>query len=98
MKRKVQLFLIIMAFSLLILIIHLYNNEKELKDRNSQFSTFTLAVCEKGNNSVICKDELFVNCNGNISKALDAVECNGVRLDVPQITGFAVFDKDWEDT
>ena len=67
------------------------------QDKGFEFSTFTSAVCENKSNAVYCKDELFVNCNGNISKATDVAECNGMSFDAPRITGFAVFGKDWKD-
>lgn len=65
--------------------------------KNFEFSTFTSAVCENVEKVVKCKDEVFVNCDGKISKAIDAAECNGVRLDVPKATGSAVFGSDWKD-
>lgn len=58
-----------------------------------EFSTFTPAVCDNKSNEVYCKDELFVNCNGNISRATDVAECNGMKFDAPEITGVAVFGK-----
>ena len=61
------------------------------------FSAFTSAVCEDKEDSVYCKDEVFVNCNGEISKAEDVIECNGLKIDAPKVTGFAVFGKDWKD-
>src|SRR3989344_186342 len=76
------------------------NNEniKKIEDEKIlEFSTFTSAVCESNAGAVHCKDELFVNCNGNISKASDAAECNGLSLDVPKASGFAVFANDWKD-
>ena len=74
-------------------------NEEPKKENNEQleFSTFTSAVCENKEDFVYCKDEIFVNCNGNISKAIDVAECNGIRLDVPEASGFAVFEKGWKD-
>ena len=72
-------------------------NSNKKQDKNFEFSTFTSAVCENKNNAVYCKDELFVNCNGNISKASDIAECNGMSLDAPKVTGFAVFDENWKD-
>lgn len=62
-----------------------------------EFSTFTSAVCERGKDAVRCKDEFFVNCNGEITKAADVAECNGIKVDVPKALGFATFDKDWKD-
>ncbi len=70
-----------------------------VKEANGEFefSTFTSAVCEGKNDVVHCKDEVFVNCDGNISKLDDATECNGIKLDVPKATGDAVFGKEWKD-
>ena len=65
--------------------------------KDLQFSTFTSAVCEKGKEVVHCKDEVFVNCNGSISKAIDVTECEGIKVDVPKALGFATFGKDWKD-
>ena len=62
-----------------------------------QFSTFTSAVCENKGEVFHCKDEFFVNCNGNISKAVDVAECEGIQIDAPKTLGFAVFSKDWKD-
>ena len=62
-----------------------------------EFSTFTTAVCEDKGDVVHCKDEFFVNCNGEVSKAVDVAECNGVKLEAPKALGFAVFSKDWKD-
>ena len=59
-----------------------------------EFSTFTTAVCENKGNVVHCKDEFFVNCNGNVSIASDIAECDGVKifhLDVPPC-GSLVYD------
>ncbi|MDP6648394.1 MAG: hypothetical protein QGH34_03310 [Candidatus Woesearchaeota archaeon] len=75
-------------------------NNKQTETKKSEvfeFSTFTSAVCEDVEDFIRCKDEVFVNCNGEISKATGVAECNGIRLDVPQATGFAVFEKDWKD-
>tara|TARA_Y100000310_G_scaffold345846_1_gene471155 strand:+ start:47958 stop:48248 length:291 start_codon:yes stop_codon:yes gene_type:complete len=58
------------------------------------FQTFTSAVCEENNGFVECKDELFVNCNGNISNNIK--ECNGFSV-MDKVSGFAVFEKDWKD-
>ena len=73
------------------------NNEAREEPKIMEFSTFTSAVCESKEEFVHCKDEVFVNCNGEVSKAVDFAECNGLRLDVPKATGFAVFGKDWKD-
>ena len=75
------------------------NSEKvsEQESKILEFSTFTSAVCENKEDLVHCKDEIFVNCNGNISKAVDVAECSGIKLDVSKATGSAVFEKGWED-
>ena len=65
--------------------------------KNFEFSIFTSAVCENKTEIVNCRDEVFVNCDGEISKLGDAAECNGLKFDVPKATGFAVFNKDWQD-
>ena len=73
--------------------------EKNKKEESQpfEFSSFTSAVCEKNEEVVNCKDEVFINCNGKISKAVDVNDCNGIILSVPKTTGFAVFEKDWKD-
>lgn len=73
------------------------NNEAKEEPKIMEFSTFTSAVCENKEDVVHCKDEVFVNCNGEVSKAIDVAECNGVKLDLPKVTGSAVFSKDWKD-
>lgn len=76
------------------------SNEKSQVKENSkvlEFSTFTSAVCENKGELVHCKEEFFVNCNGEVSKAIDVAECNGIKLSVPKPTGFAIFGKDWKD-
>ncbi len=93
--------LVVMAsFSFVALSMDNANNEKvEIKEESKplEFSTFTSAVCENKENYVYCKDEFFVKCNGNISKAVDVAECNGIKIDTPKTLGFAVFEKDWKD-
>ncbi len=61
--------------------------------KNFEFSTFTSAVCESKDDLVYCRDELFVNCSGRVSKANGSAECNGIKLDSPKVTGFAVFEE-----
>ena len=75
------------------------NKEVQVKEENKvfEFSTFTSAVCQNRGNVVNCRDEVFVKCNGTISKAADVAECNGIKLDVPKATGDAVFGKEWKD-
>lgn len=59
--------------------------------------TFTSAVCENRKDSVDCKDEVFVKCDGKVTKAVDGTECNGFKIDVPKTTGAAVFGNGWKD-
>lgn len=73
-----------------------YSDFKE-SSAGFEFKTFTSAVCEGKNDLVYCKDELFVNCNGKISKSGEIGECNGINLDNPKVNGFAVFEKGWKD-
>ena len=73
------------------------NNEIEEKSKILEFSTYTSAVCENKEDVVHCKDEVFVNCNGEISKLIDVAECNGIKLNIPKATGAAVFSKNWKD-
>lgn len=63
----------------------------------SKFNIFTSAVCESNGDFVNCKDEIFVNCSGKISKANDVAECEGIIIDLPKTTGLAVFGNDWKD-
>ena len=71
--------------------------EAQEKPAILEFSTFTSAVCESNDGLFECKDEFFVSCNGKVSKAVDAAECNGFKVEAPKALGFAVFDKDWKD-
>ena len=61
------------------------------------FGTFTAAVCESKKDVVTCRDEVFVKCNGTVSKAVDVAECDGIKIDVPKATGAAVFGNGWKD-
>jgi len=64
------------------------------------FKTKTIAVCEDRADSVYCHDELLVNCENDVyllPKTEKTVKCGNVELQVPSITAFAVFDKDWKD-
>lgn len=90
----------LVSFSFVAASVTFKNNEKvENKQENKilEFSTFTSAVCERGKDVVRCKDEFFVSCNGEITKAIDIAECNGIRVDVPKALGFATFSKEWKD-
>ncbi len=98
--RGLVLFLLILvaivSFSVIALNVDF---EKEAKEeaKELEFSTYTSAVCEDIEDFVHCKDEVFVNCNGEISKVADVAECNGVKLNISKVNGFAVFEKDWKD-
>ena len=74
-----------------------YASLGDFKNKVSGFSAFTSAVCENQKNFVYCRDEVFVNCNGKISKASGMAECNGFKLEIPKVTGEAVFGNDWKD-
>ena len=73
--------------------------EVQIKDESEVlgFSTFTSAVCENKTGAVNCKDEVFVKCNGNISRAEDISGCNGFKVEIPKTLGFATFSGDWKD-
>ncbi|MBI2558381.1 hypothetical protein HYW20_03585 [Candidatus Woesearchaeota archaeon] len=100
MRGPVIVLLAIVIISSLSFIVLSINNEKTQNsesDKILEFSTFTSAVCETKEEVIHCRDEIFMNCNGNVSNAVDVAECNGIRLDVPKVTGSAVFEKDWKD-
>src|SRR3989338_5462092 len=91
---------IISSFSFVAVSIKSDINDEKTEIKNSdyaEFKTFTSAVCEDKNDTVYCKDELFVNCNGKISKAGEIDECNGINMDSFKVTGSAVFEKNWKD-
>lgn len=70
-----------------------YNDFKK-SSKSFEFKTFTSAVCEEKNELVQCKDELFVNCNGKISKSSEIGYCNGIKLESQKVNGFAVFERE----
>ena len=94
------LFVVIAIFSFSFAPVHI-NKILENKDADENvkmdFSTFTSAVCSNDGDFVKCKDELFVQCNGKVSKADDVQECSGFNLDKSKVTGFAVLEKEWKD-
>ena len=98
--RGLVIFLLILAaivsFSVIAVNID-FEKETNEESKELEFSTFTSAVCEDIEDFVHCKDEVFVNCNGEISKVADVAECNGLKLNISQVNGFAVFEKDWKD-
>jgi|GEM_PF-2481491 hypothetical protein len=104
MRELVAFFALLVIVSFVIfssgyLVVNINDNDKENKEETKafEFSTFTSAVCENNLDSVHCKDEIFVNCDGKISKAGDLKECNGFEVEIPKALGFAVFEKDWND-
>jgi len=103
MRGLVLVFIILLAILSLSLVIgnidflNINKNKNDGQIKNFEFKTFTSAVCEDNEEVVHCKDEVFANCNGKISKVIDIAECNGIKLDVPKANGFAVFEKGWKD-
>ena len=95
----IVLLILVLIASFSFVAANINTDKKEIKQETKEFefSTFTSAVCDNSKDFVHCRDEVFVNCNGKISKAADVAECNGLKLDVPKATGFAVFEKDWKD-
>ena len=95
MKGLVIFLLVLVGLSLFsFMAVSLSTNKDEIKQdsKSIEFKTFTSAVCEEKNNLKYCKDELFVNCNGKLSKASEIKECNEFKVD-NQVTGFAVLEK-----
>ena len=76
------------------------NSKNQIKaPSNFEFKTFTSAVCESNSDVITCRDELFVNCSGKISKADEFTDCNGIKIENQKVTGAATasFSKDWKD-
>ena len=69
--------------------------------RPINFKTMTVAICEKNSaDTVRCHDEIKVVCGNEeylLPKTVDHVSCGSLKLDVPPITSFEVFDNNWED-
>lgn len=99
MKGLVIVLVLLVVIASFSFITYSSNNEKivEKNPKQFEFNTFTSAVCEDYDDVVNCRDEVFVNCDGRVSKATDLEECNGIAVEVPKATGFAVFRKDWKD-
>lgn len=93
----------LVVFSLLLVAVILSScssnaNDEKTKSPDFEFSTFTKSVCQGSGNFTACESELFVNCSGRIYRAEYFNGCNGMELDVPAVSGFAVFDNDkWKD-
>ena len=99
MRGLVSVMIVLIFLSLFSFMALSVNREyDEFKESSAgfEFSTFTSAVCDYSSDDVKCKDELFVNCNGKISKADEIAECNGISL-TQGVSGFAIFEKNWQD-
>ena len=102
MKGLVLFLLVLVVIgSLSFAAISIVNNKSEIKQKQEnkilEFSAFTSAVCENKEKFVYCKDEVFVKCNGKISKAADVEVCNGLKIGIPKANGFSTFGNDWKD-
>lgn len=103
-KIKSKLLLLVVSLVLLVVTTALViagNIPKSSSDRPViNFKTSTVAICEYNEDSVYCHDELLVNCGDEeyiLPKDEETVNCDGIALQVPPITAFAVFDEDWQD-
>ena len=95
---SVMLILIFLSlFSFMALSVNQEYNEFKKSSGGFEFKTFTSAVCDYSGDTVVCKDELFVSCNGKISKSGELKECNGISIDNSKVSGFAVFGENWKD-
>ena len=65
------------------------------------FKTMTVAICEKNSTGAInCHDEIKVVCGNEeyiLPRTARQISCGSMKMDVPSITSFEVFDKGWED-
>ena len=84
-------------FSFMALSVNSDYNDFKKSSAGFGLKTFTSAVCDYSGDFVKCEDELFVSCNGKISKSNETKECNGMKLDNSKVNGFAVFGEDWTD-
>jgi len=94
--RGMVIFLLVLAglslFSFMAVSSGTNKNEIKQDSKSIEFKTFTSAVCEEKNNLRYCRDVLFVNCNGETSKASEIKDCNGFKVD-NRVSGFAVLEK-----
>jgi len=103
MKNKLLIMTLVAVFSLFALATALNSVEETpvvINTEPLEFKTETVAICEDNGDSVYCHDELMVICGDEkyvLPKEADTVNCGDVTLQVPYITAFAVFDKDWKD-
>lgn len=100
MKGMVSVMLVMVflsLFSFMALSVNSDYDDFKKASESIEFKTFTSAVCEDMSDGVYCKDELFVNCNGKISKSSEIEECEGISLAQHEVSGSAVFGNDWRD-
>lgn len=93
MKGGVAFLLALVSLSLFSLAAVSLGSKENFKEslQNISFKTFTSAVCENKNGLLYCKDEMFIDCNGKISKADEVQECNGFKIE-NKVTGFSVLE------
>jgi len=76
---------------------------ENVKEDLPEFKTYTKAVCEKDKGFIICKDELFANCNGYEfivpREEIDPIRCGSLVFKIPEnkINGIGIFEEDWKD-
>ena len=77
------------------------NQPAAINKDTANFKTMTVAVCEKtASDSFYCHDEIKVVCGDKeyiAPKAAGQITCGNLKAEVPSVTAFAVFDKDWKD-
>ncbi|MBI2550469.1 hypothetical protein HYV83_04800 [Candidatus Woesearchaeota archaeon] len=65
------------------------------------FKTMTVGVCEKTQMSEnYCRNEVMVVCGGEeyaLPEGSKNATCGELKVDVPPVTGYTVFGKDWKD-
>ena len=79
MRGLVSVMMVLIFLSLFSFMALSVNKEyDDFKESSAGFDlkTFTSAVCDYSSDDVKCKDELFVNCNGKISKSGEIDKCN----------------------
>jgi len=101
MKNRLLVTLLAAVFLLLIMAAPVLDVPVSSHDTAQlNFKTKTVAICEEKSGYIQCHDELVVNCGNEeyiLPKEEKTVNCDGIALQVPSITAFAVFDEDWQD-
>ena len=92
MKGLVVILIAVIVLSSILAAANLNVNSNK-KNKNSEFNTFTSAVCETKGNQIYCEDKLFMNCNGILSEVNKKIDCNGIKFEAPRVTGNVVFEK-----